>query len=137
MVDESCPIEEVRAFFGGDRFASEACGCRVVEAARGHAVCEFDVEGRHLNAQGNVMGGAIFTLCDFALAVACNVGEHPTVSVESSIHYMSGCRGVRLIATCDVDKSGRSLGFYTVRVTDDLGTPVAIMTATCFRRAEG
>ena len=50
--------------------------------------------------------------------------------------FMSGCRGVRLIATCDVDKSGRSLGFYTVSVTDDLGTPVARMTATCFRRAK-
>ena len=34
------------------------------------------------------MGGAVFTLCDFALAIACNIGENPTVSVESSIHYM-------------------------------------------------
>ncbi|MGL5174451.1 MAG: PaaI family thioesterase [Olsenella sp.] len=137
MIDEDCPIEGVREYFGNDHFATEACGCLVDEASHGHAVCEFDVAEGHLNAQGNVMGGAIFTLCDFALAIACNIGEHPTVSVESSIHYMSGCRGTRLIATCDADKSGRSLGFYTVDVVDDLGTPVARMTATCFRRAEG
>ena len=135
MLDENCPIEEVRALFANDRFATEACGCRVVEASRGHAVCEFDLTDIHRNAQGNVMGGAIFTLADFALAIACNMGEAPTVAVGNSIEFMTTAKGTRLIATCDVDKSGRSLGFYTVHVTDELGTPVAQMTATCFRRA--
>lgn len=134
MLDENCPIEEVRALFGNDRFATEACGCRVVEASKGHAVCEFDIAPIHLNAQGNVMGGAIFTLADFALAIACNIGEKPTVAVNNSIEYMSAAKGSKLIATCDVDKSGRSLGFYTVYVVDDHNTPVAKMTATCFRR---
>ena len=68
MLDENCPIEEVRKLFGNDRFATEACGCRVLEASRGHAVCAFDIAPIHLNAMGNVMGGAIFTLADFALA---------------------------------------------------------------------
>jgi len=135
MLDENCSIEEVRALFANDRFATEACGCRVVEASRGHAVCAFDIADTHRNAQGSIMGGAIFTLADFALAIACNIGEKPTVAVNNSIEFLSASRGSRLIATCDVDKSGRNLGFYTVSVTDDLGTPVAKMTATCFRRA--
>ena len=134
MIDASCPIEEVRELFARDRFATEACGCRVVEASRGHAVCTFDITEGHRNAQGNVMGGAIFTLADFALAIGCNLGENPTVSVSNTIEYFSAAKGSALIATCDVDKSGRSLGFYTVKVEDDLGTPVAQMTATCFRR---
>ncbi len=133
MIDESCTIDEVRALFANDHYATEACGCRVVEAARGHAVCEFDIQDIHRNAQGGVMGGAIFTLADFALAIACNIGEQPTVSVSNSIEFMSGAKGGRLIATCDADKSGRSLGFYTIDVRDELGTPVARMTATCFR----
>ena len=134
MLDESCSIEEVRELFANDRFATEACGCRVVEAERGHAVCEFDTSDIHRNAQGGIMGGAIFTLADFALAIARNIGENPTVSVSNSIEFMAAAKGPKLIATCDVDKSGRSLGFYTVRVTDELGTKVAQMTATCFRR---
>ena len=134
MLDENCPIDEVRELFGHDRFATEACGCKVLEASRGHAVCAFDITPVHRNAQGNVMGGAIFTLADFALAIACNMGEEPTVSVSNTISFMSAAKGSRLIATCDADKSGRSLGFYTVDVRDDLGTPVALMTATCFRR---
>ena len=133
MIDESCTIDEVRALFANDHYATEACGCRVVEAARGHAVCEFDIQDIHRNAQGGVMGGAIFTLADFALAIACNIGEQPTVSVSNSIEFMSGAKGGRLIATCDADKSGRSLGFYTIDVRDELGTPVVRMTATCFR----
>jgi len=134
-LDEGCSLEEVQAFFAHDRFATGACGCEVLEAARGHARCAFTVGPQHMNAQGNVMGGAIFTLADFALAVACNVGEKPTMSVQSSIEYYNVARGARLIATAEADKSGRSLGFYTVDITDDVGTKVARMTATCFRRA--
>ena len=134
MLDENCPIEEVRELFGNDRFATEACGCRVLEASRGHAVCAFDIAPIHLNAMGNVMGGAIFTLADFALAIACNIGEDPTVAVNNTIEYLNSTKGSTLIATCEADKSGRSLGFYTIEVKDDLETPVAKMTATCFRR---
>lgn len=135
MLDENCPIEEVRAMFAQDRFATEMCGCRVLEAERGHSVCAFNIADTHLNAQGNVMGGALFTLADFALAIACNIGEEPTMSVASSIEYFSLAKGTQLIATCDVEKSGRSIGFYTVRIEDDLGTAVALMTATCYRSA--
>lgn len=135
MIDKNCAIEEVRKLFHNDHFATEACGCRVVEASRGHAVCEFDIAQTHLNAQGRVMGGAIFTLADFALAIACNIGEEATVSASSTIEYLNAAKGSRLVATCDVDKSGRNLGFYTVDVRDDLETHVAKMTATCFRRA--
>jgi len=135
MIAQDCPLEEVRRIFGDDRFATEACGCEVLEASEGHAVCAFTIAPTHLNAQGRVMGGAIFTLADFSLAIACNMGENPTVSVSNSIEFLSATRGSRLIATCDADKSGRSLGFYTVDVRDDLGTLIARMTATCFRRA--
>ena len=135
MIDENCPIEEVRTLFANDRFATEMCGCRVVEASRGHAVCAFDIAETHLNARGSVMGGAIFTLADFALAIACNIGEEPTVAVSNSIQYLNATRGNTLIATCDADKSGRNLGFYTVDIADDQGIPIAKMTATCFRHS--
>jgi acyl-CoA thioesterase len=134
-LDNDTPIDQIRDFFAHDLFAYEACGCRIVEASQGHAVTAFDITPTHRNAMGAVMGGAIFTLADYALAVACNVGEKPTVSVSNTIEFLSGARGNRLIATCDVDKSGRSLGFYTVDIRDELGTQVARMTATCFRRA--
>ena len=126
-------LEEVAEAFSADRFASEACKCRVVEARKGHAVCEFDIEDTHLNGFGSVMGGAIFTLADFSLAIASNIGEPPSVSISNTIEFLSASKGSKLIATCDADKSGRRVGFYTLDVTDDTGRHIARMVATCAR----
>ncbi len=130
LIGEDASLGEVQRVFRNDRFATDACGCRVVEASRGHAVCEFDITPGHRNEKGGVMGGAIFTVADLAFAVASNVGEPVTVSVSSSIEFMSAAKGERLIATADVDKNGRTLGFYNCLVTDELGTPVARVTQT-------
>ena len=123
-------IRQVRERFAQDRFATEACGCVVLEAQDGHSVCAFDIAPTHRNAMGAVMGGAIFTLADFALAIASNLVES-SVSVSNTIEFMSATRGSRLVATCDVDKSGRRLSFYTVDVRDDQDVLVARMSATC------
>lgn len=128
-------LEEVRHFFKNDRFATEACGAEIVFAERGHAICEMGIQAHHYNAANAVMGGAIFTLADYALAIASNIGETPTVSISNSIEFLNKAKGERLIAECCVDKSGKSLGFYTINVTDELGTKVAIMNATCYRRS--
>ena len=134
MLRENATLEEVQAHFRDDRFACEVTGCRLVEVSQGHAVVELELdEAKHHNAAGGVMGGAIFTLADFAFAVASNYNENPSVGVSNSIEYLSAAKGKKLIATCDVDKSGRSLGFYTVHVSDDTGRAVAKMTAICHR----
>ncbi|WP_273446887.1 PaaI family thioesterase [Thermophilibacter provencensis] len=130
LIGEDASLEEVQRVFRNDRFATDACGCRVVEASRGHAVCEFDITPGHRNEKGGVMGGAIFTVADLAFAVASNVGEPVTVSVSSSIEFMSAAKGERLIATADVDKNGRTLGFYNCLVTYGLGTACARVTQT-------
>lgn len=133
MLPDNATLEEIQTYFANDKFATEAAGCTIVEGARGHAVCEMPIQDVHRNAQGGVMGGAIFTLADFCLAVACNVGEQPTVSVSNTIEFLSGAKGTKLIAECNADKSGRKLGFYTVDITDDTSRKIARMTATCFR----
>lgn len=133
MLTDNPSREEIEAVFRNDRFATDAAGCRVVEGSKGRAVCSMKLADVHRNAMGNVMGGAIFTLADFALAIACNIGEEPTVSVESGISFLSSTKGTELTATATCDKSGRSLGFYTVVVEDDLGKRIARMTATCYR----
>lgn len=134
MIDENLPIEEVRAIFANDRFATNA-GCTIVEASKHHAVCEMTLADLHLNAQGGIMGGAIFTLADFALAVAVNVGQPDTVAIDNNIRYLSSPKGKVLRATARMDKAGRSLAFCTVTVTDDTDRVIAVMTATGFRKA--
>ena len=133
MLSDDPTLEEIEAVFANDRFATEAAGCRVVSGEHGRAVCSMQLADVHRNAMGNVMGGAIFTLADFALAICCNIGEEPTVSVDSSISFFRSTQGAALTATAVCDKPGRHLGFYTVTVEDDLGKQIAKMTATCYR----
>ena len=133
MLPDNPTREEIEAVFAADRFATQAAGCRVVEGARGRAVAEMELADVHRNAMGNVMGGAIFTLADFALAICCNIGEEPTVSVDSNISFLRATKGAKLTATATCTKPGRHLGFYDVLVEDDLGKAIARMTATCYR----
>ena len=134
MADDT--LDQIREKFSHDRFATEACGCRVDEARAGHAVCSLDITSKHINEKDVPMGGAIFTLADFALAIASNTGGNPSVSVSSTIEYLSASKGTCLIATCNADKSGRRLGFYTTDVTDDTGRRIARVTTTVFRESE-
>jgi acyl-CoA thioesterase len=134
MLEDGASLDEVRALFDTDRFAHGLCGCEVKEASRGHAVCTLAIDPeRHLNGMKDVMGGALFTLADFALAVACNYGEEPSVSASNTIEFLDAARGTVLTATAEADRSGHHLGFYTVDITDDTGVHVARMTATCYR----
>ena len=125
--------EQLRELFSGDLFATKRVGCVPVDGGKGYGVAELEITDTHRNALGNVMGGAIFTLCDFALAIASNVGECPTISIQSSISYLRTTHGNKLTATCTCDKSGRHVAFYTVRVVDDLDVEVAMMTVTAYR----
>lgn len=133
MLSERPTMEEMEAFFGNDQFATKAAGCRIVEGWKGHGVAEMELADIHKNAQGNIMGGAIFTLADFALALASNIGGGPVVNAMSSITYMSATHGTKLIATADLVKAGRHLSFYTVDVTDDTGKHIAKMDITGYQ----
>lgn len=133
MLSEDSTIQEIREFFSRDLFAMR-CGCEIVDAGRGFATCAMDLVPEHRNAQGNVMGGAIFTLADFAVGVAANIGEAPTAGITNTIDYLSFPRGARLTATARVEKSGNKVAFYAVDVTDELGTDVARMSCVAYRK---
>lgn len=126
-------LEQIRATFAADRFATDAAGCEIRLAEPGHSICAMTLRPHHLNAAGTPQGGAIFTLADFAFAVAVNAfAETVTVSLQHDITFLSAARGTELIAEANCVRSGRSTCFYTVTVTDDLDTVIAEMTVNGF-----
>lgn len=125
-------LEQVRAFFSHDRFASEALGAVIEQAEPGHALCRMEILPQHCNALGKPMGGALFTLADFAFAVAANTEQPPTVSLSSQIAYLSSAKGKTLIAEARAVKRGRSTCYYQIDISDELGTAVACVTTTGF-----
>ena len=79
------------------------------------------------------MGGAIFTLCDFAFAVLANQIHQLTVAQQVSINYLSAPKGDKLIARATCRKSGRTSSIIIVNVEDDLGRDIAQFVGTGFK----
>ena len=125
--------EEIQNFFKDDTFAYVQAGCRITESWKGHGKAEMELDPcRHCNAQGYVMGGAVFTLADYAVAAASVPGYRSSVSLMSTIEFVHATRGNKLIATCDADHSGNKVGFYTVNVVDDEDTLIARVLVSCY-----
>jgi len=82
-------IDEARAYFSCDRFATEN-GMTLDELDAHHAVTSLTLGARHRNAYGGVMGGAIFTLADFAFAALTNDRERVTDDAGRDIAQFVG-----------------------------------------------
>ena len=129
-------IEEARDFFINDRFAYEN-GITLDEVAPGTAVTSFTIEARHRNAEGGVMGGAIFTLIDFAFAAAASSIHRPTLAQQVSMNFLSGSRGTKLTAKAVCRKDGKTTCVYQVDVSDDLGRDIAQAVVTGYKYPVG
>lgn len=125
-------LDRAKEYFGNDYYATRVTGIEIEQAAQGYARCSMKIERNHKNALGNVMGGAVFTLADFAFAIASNFDQKPAVSQSSTITYLSAPKGDTLYAQAEKIKSGRSTCFYKIEVTDNLGTKCAYVTSSGF-----
>ena len=122
-------LEEARSFFRGDIYATEVSGITIEDVGEHYAKCAMPVTPQHRNAAGAVMGGAIFTLADFAFAVAANVGGVLTVTTTSAVSFVGTCKGNTLTAETRLVKDGRRSCFFEVTVSDELGNLVAVVTS--------
>lgn len=127
-------FEEAQTFFQKDLFATQAAGIILKQLDETGAVCTMKLTDIHRNAAGAVMGGALFTLADFGFAAAANFAGMGTVTLSSQIQFLSGAKGIELTAVTRPVKEGRHACFYETVITDDLGTKVAVVTATGYRK---
>ena len=118
-------LEEARKFFNNDAYATRVTGIEITEVGPHFARVELDLDDRHRNALGAVMGGVYFTMSDFAFAIASNFKTDPCVTLASHISYLSAARGDHLICEARCIKDGKRTCFYEILVQDELGTDVA------------
>ncbi len=129
-------LEEARAFFRNDRYATEN-GIILEELLADGSVCSVLLTDRHRNAEGGVMGGVMLTLIDFAFATAaCNV-HRPTVAQQISMNFLNAPRGTKLTARSVCRKDGKTSCVYHVNVTDDLDRDIAQAVVTGFKISAG
>ena len=125
-------LEDARAYFEKDLFAMEN-GVVLESVSPGGAVCSLALTARHRNAEGGVMGGAIFTLIDLCFAAAANDIHRPTVAKQVSMNILSAAKGEKLTAKATCRKDGKTSCVYQVDVSDDAGRDVAQAVVTGFK----
>ena len=100
----------------------------------GEAVAALDVSDRHLNPNGVVHGGVVFTLVDTAMGRATmSVLDEGRIcaSIEVAVRYLRPITGGRLVATASVLRAGRRIVHLEGRVTvDGDDRPVAVVQAS-------
>ena len=123
----SAHLKQLKQKFIHDAFVADGLGAVIDGASYGFARVSMEIQPRHCNALGIPMGGAVFTLADFAFAVAANQGRD-VVTQASQVTFLKAAQGKRLIAEARQVKDGKRVCFYEVKVNDDLGTEVAFVT---------
>ena len=125
-------VDEARKYFSKDRFATDN-GVTLEELDETHAVVSLVLGARHENAFGGVMGGAIFTLADFAFAALTNDSENVTVAQQVSVNFLSAAKGGKLVATARYKKDGRRSCVVNVDVVDESGREIAQFVGVGFK----
>ena len=124
-------LEEAREMFSKDLYATKLSGITIEEVGENYAKCAMKLTEDHKNAYGGIMGGAIYTLADLAFAVASNFDRPAsTVSLVGQATFLSMTKGSILYAEAELIKDGKTNCFYDVRVYDDLGRDIAVVSFT-------
>lgn len=117
-----------------DRFARHS-GIEIVDAAPGKATVRMRVQDFHLNGADTTHGGALFTLGDFALAIASNSHGVLSLAVNATISYYK-VTGVGAVITARAEELSlrKNLASYQVRMSDEQGDLVALFQGMVFRK---
>ncbi|MBR3147565.1 MAG: PaaI family thioesterase [Eubacterium sp.] len=124
--------EEAAKYFEGDRYAM-ITGVKLEELTDEYSSASLILNDIHKNANGGIMGGAIFTLADYAFAVLSNHIHMPTVAQQVNINFLGAPKGGKLLARAVCKKDGSRTMVVNVDVTDDSGRAVAQFVGSGFK----
>lgn len=124
-----------KLFAENDLFARHA-GIELLEVEAGRALVRMKIEPYHFNAAGTVHGGAIFTLADFAFAVASNSHNRLAMGISTSVNFVKSAIKGTLYAEAREQSLNSKLATYSVMVTNDEKETVAIFQGMVYRKKE-
>lgn len=100
-----------------DQYA-QRLGCELVSAAPGSATVRMLVSELHMNFNGRCHGGALFSLGDTALGLACNSYGTIATLVDGQLSIVSAVeKGEWLLARAFEVSRSRKIGSYRVDIT--------------------
>jgi len=116
-----------------DRFA-RGIGAQLTEIREGYARAELVVSEQHLNAAGVCQGGVFYTLADLSFAGVANCRGIVTLGISNTITFLKSAKlGDRLVAECTELLDHHKLPYCDIKVTNQDGELVAVMTGLAYR----
>lgn len=116
-----------------DRFAA-SIGAQLTTIREGYAKAELTVEERHLNGADVCQGGVMYTLADLAFAGVTNCRGILTLGISNTITFLKSAKlGDRLTAECTEVLDHKKLPYCDIRVTNQNGELLAIVTGLAYR----
>jgi acyl-CoA thioesterase len=125
---------ELVSFFKNDHYAA-LTGIEIIEAKKGYCKAQLKITEKHLNAANVVQGGAIFTLADFAFAVASNSHGQLALAINVNITFLKGISEGTLFATATEFDTPKKLGAYDVIVTNEKDEIIARFNGLVYRKS--
>ena len=129
-------MDKLKEFFSKNDLFARHNNIELLEAGEGRALASMKIEPYHFNGAGTVHGGAIFTLADFAFAVASNSHGKLAMGINTSVNFVKAAVGGTLYAEATEQSINPKLASYSVMVRDDLQETVAIFQGMVYRKNE-
>ena len=126
----------IKQFFSREDLFARHAGIELLEVEPGRAKARMKIEPYHFNGAKTVHGGAIFTLADFAFAVASNSHGTLAMGINTSVSFVKAATSGTLYAEAVEQSRNPRLASYSVRVTDDSDDVVAIFQGMVYRKKE-
>jgi len=117
--------EWTRTFMDGDYFPAKVCGAKVEQVDGHDVICSMEITPKLYNVWPEVMGGAIFTLGDFATAAADILPDMTGTTIDGHIQYLAPAEGNILFAYVKCKHYGYSIAYYDVDFITDGDRSVA------------
>ena len=117
-----------------DRFANTN-GMKILEIEEGYAITSMVIREEHLNGADVAHGGAIFSLADYAFAIASNSYGQLALGINTSISFLNAAfkDEVLYAKAVEVDKNHK-LASYTITITNNQDKTIAIMQGMVYKK---
>ncbi|THB66283.1 MAG: hydroxyphenylacetyl-CoA thioesterase PaaI [Spirochaetaceae bacterium] len=127
----------VRKFFEENDQMAKLLGCEIVDIGEGSASVRMPVRRELLNGVGTLHGGALFSMADYAFAIAVNSHGKVAVALTCSVSFLQpGRLGSVLLADAKTVAVTNRTALIEVRISDEKGQLIGSFQGTAYRSSK-
>ncbi|RKZ68137.1 MAG: phenylacetic acid degradation protein [Gammaproteobacteria bacterium] len=129
-------MRSIKQFFSKHDLFARHNNIELIDIKPGYSKTRMQILPHHFNAAKTVHGGAIFTLADFAFAVASNSHGTLAMGINTNMSFVKAATAGMLYAEAKELSCNHKLATYKVSITDDEDDLVAIFQGMVYRKKE-